>query len=171
MSLDNLFLTFHIIHVNIDNRTGKYKSLLWLAALSACSAYAILIFTWHGHTSPLASLAIFPSGFGTGIAAAATFVVLTAYLPHNDVAIATGGLYLLTSIGMILGLSLSSSLQRGMLRSLLAARGVKPQDIQHVLDDVLYVRSLKGNLKEHVIQGYIESLEYSHGEKKLTRQL
>jgi hypothetical protein len=90
MSLDNLPLTFHIVEVNIDNRTGKYKGLLWLAALSACFAYAILIFTWHGNTSPLTSLSIFPSGFGTGIAGAATFVVLTAYLPHNDVAIATG---------------------------------------------------------------------------------
>jgi hypothetical protein len=58
-----------------------------------------------------------------------------------------------------------------MLRSLLAARGVTPQVVQHVLDDVLYVRSLKGDLKEHVIQGYVESLEYSHGEKKLMRQL
>jgi hypothetical protein len=58
-----------------------------------------------------------------------------------------------------------------MLRSLLAARGVKPKAIQHVLDDVLYVRGLKGDLKEHVVQGYVESLEYSHGEKKLIRQL
>lgn len=128
-----------------------------------------MIFTWHGHTSPLASLDIFPSGFGTGIAGAATFVVLTAYLPHNDVAVATGGMYLLASIGMILGLSLSSSLQRGMLRSLLAARGVKPEVVQHVLDDVLYVRGLTGDLKEHVIQGYVESLEYSHGERNLPR--
>lgn len=164
--LNKVFVTFYIVEVNVDNRTGKYKSLLWLAALSACSAYAILIFAWHGHTSPLASLDIFPSGFGTGIAGAATFVVLTAYLPHNDVAIATGGMYLLASIGMILGLSLSSSLQRGMLRSLLATRGVKPEIVQHVLDDVLYVRGLKGALKEHVIQGYVESLEYSHGERK-----
>ncbi len=92
-------------------------------------------------------------------------MVLTAYLPHNDVAVATGGMYLLSSIGMILGLSLSSSLQRSMLRSLLAVRGVKPQVIQHVLDDVLYVRSLTGDLKEYVIEGYVESLEYSHGEK------
>ncbi|PMD17820.1 MFS general substrate transporter, partial [Hyaloscypha hepaticicola] len=95
----------------VIKKTGKYKGLLYLATFSACSAYAILILTWHGHSSPLASLAIFPSGFGTGIAGAATFVVLTAYLPHNDIAIATGGMYLLASIGMILGLSLSSSLQ------------------------------------------------------------
>jgi hypothetical protein len=129
-----------------------------------------LIFTWHGHTSPLASLAIFPSGFGTGIAGAATFVVLTAYLPHDDIAVATGGMYLLASIGMILGLSLSSSLQRGMLRSILAERGVTPQVIQHILDDVLYVRGLKGELKGHIVQGYVESLEYSHGENKTLRK-
>jgi hypothetical protein len=80
-------------------------------------------------------------------------------------------MYLLASIGMILGLSLSSILQRGMLRSLLAMRGVTPEIVQHVLDDVLYVRGLKGALKEHVIQGYVESLEYSHGERKLMGQL
>jgi len=72
---------------------------------------------------------------------------------------------------MILGLSLSSSLQRGMLRNVLAVRGVTPQVIQHVLDDALYVRGLKGDLKDDVLQGYIESLEYSHGENKLITQL
>jgi hypothetical protein len=64
---------------------------------------------------------------------------------------------------MILGLSLSSSLQRGVLRSVLGKRGVEPRVIQHVLDDVLYVRRLKGDLKEDVVQSYVESLEYSHG--------
>lgn len=52
---------------------------------------------------------------------------------------------------MILGRSLSSSLQRGMLRNILAVRGVTPQVIQHVLDDALYVRGLKGDLKEGVL--------------------
>ncbi|KAN0099173.1 efflux pump antibiotic resistance protein [Hyaloscypha variabilis] len=139
-------------------RTGKYKALLWIAGLSACSTYAILILTWHGNTSPFASIATLPSGFGTGIAGAATFVALMAYLPQSDAAIATGGMYLMGSIGMILGLSLSSSLQRGMLRSFLAERAVEPQVIQHVLDNVLYI-----HLKEHVVGGYVESLAYSHG--------
>ncbi|KAE9374982.1 MFS general substrate transporter [Stipitochalara longipes BDJ] len=136
----------------IIKRTGKYKNLLWLAAFSSCFTYVILIFTWHGRTSPLASLALFPSGFRTGIAGATTFVVLTSYLPQNDFAVATGGIYLTGTVGLILGLSLSSSLQRGMLRGFLAERGVKSQVIQHVLDDVLY----------HVVQGYVDSLEYSH---------
>jgi hypothetical protein len=123
-----------------------------------------LILTWHGNTSPFASLATLPSGFGTGIAGAATFVALMAYLPQSDSAIATGGMYLMGSIGMILGLSLSSSLQRGMLRNFLAERAVEPQVIQHILDDVLYVRGLQGDLKENVVEGYVESLAYSHGE-------
>jgi hypothetical protein len=32
------------------------------------------------------------------------------------------------------------------------------------LDDVLYVRGLQGDLKENVVEGYVESLAYSHGE-------
>ena len=66
---------------------------------------------------------------------------------------------------MILGLSLSSSLQRSVLRDVLGKRGMKPEVIRNVLDDVLYVRRLKGDLKEDVIQSYVESLEYSHGKR------
>lgn len=66
---------------------------------------------------------------------------------------------------MILGLSLSSSLQRGVLRTVLGERGVKPKVIRHVLDDVLYVHRLKGDLKDAVIRSYVQSLEYSHGKQ------
>lgn len=148
----------------IIRKTGKYKALLWFAALSACSCYAALIATWHGHTSALASLAIFPGGFGTGITGAATFIALMAYITHTDAAVAAGGLYLATNIGMILGLSISSSLQRGELRVLLDERGVQPSVIQDVLKDVLYIRQLKGDLRVTVVGSYVDSLKYSHGE-------
>lgn len=69
------------------------------------------------------------------------------------------------TIGMILGLSLSSSLQRSVLRSVLNERGVEAQVVQSVLDDVLFVRGLQGELKELVVRGYVESLAYSHGEQ------
>ena len=67
------------------------------------------------------------------------------------------------SLGLILGLSLSSSLQRSILRIVLGDRGVNPDIVRHVLDDVLYVRNLEGEIKQDVIQSYVESLEYSHG--------
>jgi MFS family permease len=148
-------------------RTGRYKFLLFFAALSACFCYGLIILTWHGDTSPLASLGIFPGGFGTSMAGSTTFIALMAYIPHKDAAVATGGLYLSQNIGMILGLSVSSSIQRGELRSLLDQRGVKPHVVEDILKDVLYIRQLTGKLRDTVIGSYVDSLAYSHG-KHLT---
>ena len=41
-------------------KTGKYRNLVRLAALSASLSYASLLFCWHGHTNWLESLYIIP---------------------------------------------------------------------------------------------------------------
>ncbi|TGO82225.1 hypothetical protein BPOR_0884g00020 [Botrytis porri] len=73
-------LTGYIIHRTaplIPPRTGHYKPILLLGALSSLTSYALLL-RWHGHTSFLESLYIIPGGFGNGIALSASFIGLTA---------------------------------------------------------------------------------------------
>ena len=70
----------------------------------------------------LESLEIVPGGFGSGIAQASTFIALTTSIDHKDMAIATGGIYLSSTIGVLVGLAVGSSVQLGTLRVLLAER-------------------------------------------------
>jgi len=148
-------------------KTGRYKNLTILAALSAASAYLMLILTWHGKTTFLESLAIIPGGFGSGIATASTFIGLTSNLSRKDIAVGTSGLYLMASIGVVIGISLSSSIQTASLKHALEAQLTGPEGrkiIENVLSDVEYVKKLTGSVKEIVVNSYVLSLEHSHGE-------
>ncbi|KAA8573503.1 hypothetical protein EYC84_005088 [Monilinia fructicola] len=51
-------LTGYVIH-----KTGTYKPILLLGAISSTTAYTLLLLRWHGHTSFLESLYIIPGGF------------------------------------------------------------------------------------------------------------
>jgi len=101
------------------SRTGHYKSLSLLAALSSSLSYLLLIVRWKGNTGWWESLEIVPGGFGTGIAFSATFIGLQAGVDRADMAVATAGLYLGSGLGMVLGVAGASAVQIGTLRPLL----------------------------------------------------
>lgn len=103
----------------VIQRTGRYKALTILATLSSSLTYLLLITRWRGRISLLESLEIVPGGFGTGMASASAFIALTSSVRKEDMAVATGGMYLSTAVGMLVGLAVSSSVQVGTLRVLL----------------------------------------------------
>lgn len=105
----------------IIQKTGRYKALTILATISSSLTYCLLILRWHGKTSWLESLEIIPGGFGTGMAAAATFIALTSSVGKEEIAVATGGMYLASSVGMVVGIAVSSSIQMNSLMALLVA--------------------------------------------------
>jgi MFS family permease len=102
--------------------TGRYKSLTILATVSSSLAYGLLILRWHGNTSWLESLEIVPGGFGTGVAGSATFIAVTSGVEKGEIAMATGGMYLASAIGMVVGIAVSSAVQLGSLRDLLGTK-------------------------------------------------
>lgn len=151
--------------------TGRYKNLTIFAALSCATSYLVMILTWHGESSFLESLAIVPGGFGNGIAMASTFIALTANLPRKDIAVGTSGLYLMGSIGVVLGVSLSSSIQTSTLKRALEEQlpGLDGRKIiESVLSDVDYVKNLTGSLRDIVVGSYVLSLEYAHGKSRFS---
>lgn len=78
--------------------------------------FASLICSWNGNTNFLASLLIFPGGFGTGIAHSAVFVALANGVADKDTAIASSGFYLSGNIGLVSGISAGSALHQTTLR-------------------------------------------------------
>jgi MFS family permease len=98
------------------HRTGKYKTLSIIGAISSSASYTLMILRWHGHTSFLESLYITPGGFGNGIALSTTFIALTAGIKQSQMAIASSGLYLSSNIGMVSGLSIAAAILQSGLR-------------------------------------------------------
>jgi hypothetical protein len=78
-----------------------------------------MIFRWHGRTGWLESLDIVPGGFGTGMAGSATFIALTCSVTKGEIAMATGGMYLASAVGMVVGIAACSAAQLSSLQNLL----------------------------------------------------
>ncbi|KAG4416362.1 hypothetical protein IFR04_010524 [Cadophora malorum] len=100
----------------IIRRTGRYKFLSVLGAISASISYTLMLARWHGHTSFLESLYIVPGGLENGIALGVTFIALTAGVDPSQMAIASSGLYLSSNVGMVGGLSIAIAVLQGTLR-------------------------------------------------------
>ncbi|KAI9743874.1 MAG: hypothetical protein M1818_002608 [Claussenomyces sp. TS43310] len=146
-------------------RSGQYKSITMGGIALAAVFYLVLIFRWHGHITVWESLEILPAGFGTGVTMTTTFIALTSRMPHEKMAVATSGLYLSSNLGMVLGVSISSSIQKFALKIMLEDRIQGPnagQIIENVLSEVSYIRHLRGSLRDLIIKAYVESLTYSH---------
>lgn len=171
-------------------KTGRYKSLTILSTISSSMTYILLILRWHGRTSWLESLEIVPGGFGTGMAASATFIALTSSVLHGEIAMATGGMYLASAMGMVVGIAASSAVQMGSLRNLLVSRLSGPaaaevrilfatslgrtgpltlilQVIEEVISSVGKIAGLDEKIRRVVIECYVRSLEYSHSQSSV----
>ncbi|KAH6719494.1 major facilitator superfamily domain-containing protein [Leptodontidium sp. MPI-SDFR-AT-0119] len=151
----------------IIRRTGRYKLISILGAISASISYTLMLARWHGHTSFLESLYIVPGGFGNGIALGVTFIALTAGVDPCQMAIVSSGLYLSSNIGMVGGLSIAAavlqSTLRKQLRISLEGMGGRDKIITKALSDIEYVRSLEGRLGQIVTEAYVRCLTYTHG--------
>ncbi|KAG9664409.1 MFS general substrate transporter, partial [Aureobasidium melanogenum] len=142
-------------------RTGRYKPPTILASLSAMLCFSLLLILWRGHTSTASSLVIFFGGCGSGMANSAVFVGLTAGLKKEQIAIATTGLYLSSSISVVAGVSAASAIFRSALRSNLhrvLGRVVGGDEIaRKVLSDVAYVQTLHGHLRRMIVRAFVMS--------------
>lgn len=148
-------------------RSGRYKSLTLFGTLIGAAAYVTVILRWHaGGVNLWESLEIAPGGFSTALVMASSFIVLTAGLPHESVAVATGGYYLVSNLGTVVGIGISSGLQRAVLHVLLGKRlhgEAGKTIIKKIIQNVGYVQKLKGDCRDIVVQAYVESLAFSHG--------
>ncbi|KAF7942589.1 uncharacterized protein EAE97_006043 [Botrytis byssoidea] len=154
-------LAGYIIH-----KTGHYKPILLLGALSSLTSYTLLLLRWHGHTSFLESLYIIPGGFGNGIALSASFIGLTAGVEQEELAIATSGLFLSANVGCVVGVSgagsvMEAGLEKGLRVALEGWEGSQTI-IERALSDIEYVRNLDGKLGELVKIVYVNCLSYTH---------
>ncbi|KAL1968141.1 hypothetical protein VTN77DRAFT_2272 [Rasamsonia byssochlamydoides] len=146
-------------------RTGRYKALIVSAGLVASVTYILLFFRWNGATNFWESLYILPGGIGTGMAQASSFVSMTSMLEPRDIAMATGGFFLFTSLGVSTGITgynaaLEMEFSR-QLREKLTGEGAE-KIIKHVLSDASYINSLHGHLRDVVVSSYVAGLKHTY---------
>ncbi|PYH93619.1 efflux pump antibiotic resistance protein [Aspergillus ellipticus CBS 707.79] len=146
-------------------RTGHFKVLLILAGLVASIAYLLLFFRWTGHTGFWESLYIIPGGLGTGFASAAAFVSMTAFLRPQEIAMATGGYFLLFSFAMTAGVTITNSVLgtvfKRQMEQNLTGPGAK-KIIERALSDTNYINGLEGHVRDIVVKGYVAGLRHTY---------
>jgi hypothetical protein len=90
-----------------------------------------------------------------------TLISLTADLDNSLVAIATSGLFLCQSIGLLSGISISAAVTGATLRSALdRVKDLSPAVKDRAAHDIEYVATLKGVVYDAVVGAYIESFRY-----------
>ncbi|KAJ4321842.1 hypothetical protein N0V84_005137 [Fusarium piperis] len=153
------------------HRTGRYKALLVFAAISSITGYTLMLLRWHGHTSWAESLYVFPGGLGTGIAFSAGFISLQASIDPKDKAAAAAGLFMTTTLGIIIGMAGTSAIIQGHLRHSvqldLARLGMSQAEIGEIIrkasESVSYIEHATGAVQKVLIEGYVKGIEYGHG--------
>lgn len=143
--------------------TGDHPWVIW-------SPYTIIFLFYFPLVSTRADWKSFAhSGFGTGIAQSAIFVALTAAVDKEHMAIASSGLYLFSSIGMVVGLATSSAVLECFLHKGLQVAVPRVPDRQAVIDraidDIGFVNGLEGELRRVIVGEYVRSLGYTHGKE------
>jgi hypothetical protein len=92
--------------------------------------FSLLLIFWRGNTSIFTSLIIFFGGCASGMANSSLFVAVTAGVGKEEMAIATTGLYLSSSVSIVAGVGAVSVVFRNALREYLGRelRGVEGGD-------------------------------------------
>ncbi|KAK4142884.1 major facilitator superfamily domain-containing protein [Dichotomopilus funicola] len=161
-----------IISGVLIKRSGRYKPLILLATTLSSLSYLLLMLRWHGHTNLFESLYIFPGGFGTGVAQSAVFVSLQAVIAHpSHLAPAISFMYLTTTVALTIGLPLSDTVMRGVLRRGLRGRlvglGLGGEEVGKIIEstvsDVDFIDRVSGSVREAIVASYVDGLWWSHG--------
>ncbi|KAH6615459.1 major facilitator superfamily domain-containing protein [Chaetomium sp. MPI-SDFR-AT-0129] len=161
-----------IISGVLIKRSGRYKPLILLATTLSSLSYLLLMLRWHGHTNLFESLYIFPGGFGTGVAQSAVFVSLQAVIAHpSHLAPAISFMYLTTTVALTIGLPLSDTVMRGVLKRGLRGRlvglglggGEVKQIIESTVSDVDFIDRVSGSIRQAIVASYVDGLWWSHG--------
>ncbi|KKY25731.1 putative efflux pump antibiotic resistance protein [Phaeomoniella chlamydospora] len=154
-----------ILAGSIIKRTGRYKFLAVSSGIVASIAYALLLARWRGHTGLLESLYIFPGGLGTGIVQSVVFISMTAALEHKEIAMGTSGLFQLLNVGLVVGITGSSSILKTVFREQLLRNITGPgseEIIEKALSDASFIQSLTGKLHEIVVSCYVTGLQHTY---------
>lgn len=143
---------------------GRYRLPTMIGAFIAAHCHALTTVRWTGNTNIMEAMYIFPGGLGTGITHSSTFVAITAGTTEEELAIAGAGLYLCGSLGSLLGATLAASILRVVMATVARTKiPDRPDVIEKALADVRFIDSLKGKLREAIVDSYVVGSRVNFG--------
>ncbi|KAL0264994.1 hypothetical protein SLS55_000950 [Diplodia seriata] len=151
-------------------RTGRYKALVTLGTVCTSACYVLMLLRWDGsgRAGGWESLYVVPGGFGTGMAASALFIAMTASVAPAHVAIASSTMYLAGGVGALVGMASSAAvLQTIVHRGLQGVVGPDFPDrddfLRRCLEDIGFLQRLRGSVKERIVHVYVQGFRGAYG--------
>ncbi|KKY14751.1 putative major facilitator superfamily [Diplodia seriata] len=134
-------------------RTGRYKALVTLGTVCTSACYVLMLL----------------SGFGTGMAASALFIAMTASVAPAHVAIASSTMYLAGGVGALVGMASSAAvLQTIVHRGLQGVVGPDFPDrddfLRRCLEDIGFLQRLRGSVKERIVHVYVQGFRGAYAD-------
>ncbi|CAN9192530.1 unnamed protein product [Alternaria sp. RS040] len=145
----------------IMTATGRMKWLILLGSLSMLLGAFCLSLMWDGIPKWLATIFLVPSSIGQGLSFPATSLAVLATSTQEDQAVMTSTLILWRSLGIVMGVSLSSLILQNALTShleSLVSGHNKTKIIQRVRKSVRSIADLDPKHQSQVIEAYSRSL-------------
>lgn len=102
-------------------RTGRYKSVIYVATSLGIICYTLVLVRWHGGSSFIDSSYLVLGGLGMGSTQSTTFVHLVAALNAQDLAVAGTTWFLCQSAGMLIAANVFNMVHNLALTSMLAS--------------------------------------------------
>ncbi|KAK6538694.1 hypothetical protein TWF694_010268 [Orbilia ellipsospora] len=153
----------------IMQKTGKYYVLTTAAySLLALGSIPVVLFSGVvGKNFTAIGLGLAVEGIGNGIGVTSTLVGLIAYSGARDLAVSTAVSYLFRSLGSVVGISVSSTLLQGDLRTTLkrSLKGVVEEgEIEEIVrkatGSLEFLKELRPDVKEVVVRAYEGAVRY-----------
>ncbi|KAH6862246.1 major facilitator superfamily domain-containing protein [Alternaria alternata] len=145
----------------IMTATGRMKWLIVVGSLSMLLGALCLSLMWDGIPKWLATIFLVPSSIGQGLSFPATSLAVLATSTQEDQAVMTSTLILWRSLGIVMGVSLSSLILQNALTShleSLVSGHNKTRIIQRVRKSVRSIVDLDPKHQSQVIEAYSRSL-------------
>ncbi|KAG9194520.1 hypothetical protein G6011_04555 [Alternaria panax] len=145
----------------IMTATGRMKWLIVVGSLSMLLGAVCLSVMWDGIPKWLATIFLVPSSIGQGLSFPATSLAVLATSTQEDQAVMTSTLILWRSLGIVMGVSLSSLILQNALTShleTLVSGDNKAKIIRQVRKSVRSIIDLGPEHRSQVIEAYSRSL-------------
>ncbi|KAK3937425.1 major facilitator superfamily domain-containing protein [Diplogelasinospora grovesii] len=146
----------------IIKRTGLYRLTTLVSIFLSNLGFLAVFLRWRGVTSWAETMCGFPIGLGFGVSLSAAFIGLTAGIEACQVAVSTSGFYLSLNLGSLIGVSSSTLLISGFVKSTLSDRLQGVPNASDIIRDVTSnfdrINELPEKIADLVREAYMGSI-------------
>ncbi|KAH8177767.1 major facilitator superfamily protein [Sarocladium implicatum] len=153
-----------LISGRVVKATRHHGLILVGTGFLGVASYTLIFFLWDGDTSFWESSVIIGGGLATGIAQSVSFVTMASHLDRTEVAMATSGFFLVSSLGTVTSVATSNVLLQAFFGKRLRSIDVPDQAdfIDRITSDIGNINKLTGLIRDLVVDAFVRSLKSTY---------